>query len=153
MRAPAVVARRAVSCTARVARARGQLGAAVRGVSGGAGRVRPASASLAAQAGPACVIRIASRARVPWVTVTVTKPAPVTSAWAIHGSVASWPARRGAGVRGAGRRGGGGGAGTGAQAGREGGGVAARHRTRAEQGVVSAGAGCPQDRLPQPGRH
>src|SRR3954447_786550 len=102
MRAPAVVARRAVSCTARVARARGQFGAAVRGVSGGAGGGGAGRAALAGQAGPGCVIRIASRARVPWVTVTVTKPAPVTSAWAIHGSVA---ARRGAAGSGTGARG------------------------------------------------
>ena len=80
MRAPAVAARRAVSCAARAARACGQLGAAASGVAGGAGTVRPASASLAAQAGPACAIRTASRARVAWVTVTVTKPGPVTSA-------------------------------------------------------------------------
>src|SRR5689334_6923058 len=81
MTAPAAAARRTVSSAARAARACGQFSTATE--RGGA-IVRPASASLVAQAGPAWAILIASRARVAWVTVTVTKPGPVTSAVAIH---------------------------------------------------------------------
>src|SRR5438874_3186343 len=78
MMAPAAAASRTVSSAARAARACGQSATAATGP--GRGTVRPASASLAAQAGPAFAILIARRARVAWVTVTVTKPGPVTSA-------------------------------------------------------------------------
>ena len=97
--APAAVASRAVSCAARAARACGQPGAAASGPGGG-GHRRPRSASLCAQAGPARAIRTARPASVSWVTVTVRNPGPVTSAAAIHGSLASRPARAAATSRG-----------------------------------------------------
>ena len=79
MRAPAASASRPVRCAARRRRASAQPGAAARSGSGGAGTVVPASAVLRAHAGPAVVMRTASRASASWVTVTVTYP-PVTVA-------------------------------------------------------------------------
>src|SRR2546421_9977956 len=92
MTAPAVAARRTVSSAARAARACGQ--SATPAERGGA-IVWPASASLVAQDGPAWAIRMARRARGAWVTGTVAKPGPVTSAVAVH----SPPAGRGAATR------------------------------------------------------
>ena len=97
--APAATARRTVSSAARAARACGQFSTATE--RDGA-IVRPACASLVAQAGPAWAILIASRARVAWVTVTVTKPGPVTSAVAIHSCSRSRTARPSAAVLGSG---------------------------------------------------
>ena len=138
--APAAAASRAVSCPARAARACGQPGAAASGNSAGPGTVRPASASLAAQAGPASAIRTASRARVAWVTVTVRNPGPVTSAVAIHASLAE-----------PGGEDGGRGAGIVTQQERQVRHVTSRRRARAEQRVRLVAAGRGTDRAPQPG--